>query len=735
MSTTVTIGGTTYTVPSTGELSWGDSTSTMLIALAAISGAIDATKPNSLTADATFGSSFGLISIYLKSASTLTAAAGVLRLRVGDTVSWRNTADDGDLALSIDGSDLLNYAGVPIPTTTSTSTLTNKKLDDATVSFVDTGDATKQLFIELSGATTSTKTDLVFAQTANRVWTYQDTTDTVVGRATTDTLTNKSIDSDNNTITNIVNADIKAGAAIDAAKIGGGAVSTTEYDYLNGVTSAIQTQINSKEGTLTNSAGLLAALSDETGTGVAVFNDTPTLLTPSITNPTGMDSNDVGLANVTNVATDDTAYNTTTWNANLDAPTKNAVRDQIEVMITAEDLNTTHRGSDGTDHSDVVLNTTHSGSNGTDHANVVLNDAYRTLMTTRGDLLIRDASNVSARLGVGTINQVLGTNGVDIIWVSPGGTPVATKDGVTTGTITTYAPVVKSSVRTIAAITFTFVDGDVTVGTDKIAETGHGMLTGDKVQFTTSGTLPAGMSLATDYYIIASSANDFQIATTLANAVAGTQVDITAAAGGGTHTLTSENVWAMLDADGFDKYIMTTGAVDHTLDLGIASTNTGRVVKVFKADSGAGAVIMSRAIVPGSDTINGDTTVGIASQYEETVLTCDGSEWFANYQSEIVTLDSQFTGGERAVMVTRNKNVVTITGKGIATHSSATDRSSSSGLLPTWARPTTTNATACFFGTTVLASAVISTSGVIQIQYGSSQTTTITPMNITFTII
>jgi hypothetical protein len=58
------------------------------------------------------------------------------------------------------------------------------------------------------------------------------------------TLTNKSIDSDNNTITNIVNADIKSGAAIDASKIANGTVSSTEFQYLNGVTSSIQNQIN-----------------------------------------------------------------------------------------------------------------------------------------------------------------------------------------------------------------------------------------------------------------------------------------------------------------------------------------------------------------------------------------------------------------------------------------------------------------------------------------------------------
>ena len=42
----------------------------------------------------------------------------------------------------------------------------------------------------------------------------------------------------------IVNADVNASAAIDATKIADGTVSNAEFQYLNGVTSNIQTQIN-----------------------------------------------------------------------------------------------------------------------------------------------------------------------------------------------------------------------------------------------------------------------------------------------------------------------------------------------------------------------------------------------------------------------------------------------------------------------------------------------------------
>jgi 3-hydroxymyristoyl/3-hydroxydecanoyl-(acyl carrier protein) dehydratase len=54
------------------------------------------------------------------------------------------------------------------------------------------------------------------------------------------------LDADINTITNIDNNEIKTAAAIDASKIGGGGVSTTEYDFLGTITSNVQTQLDSK---------------------------------------------------------------------------------------------------------------------------------------------------------------------------------------------------------------------------------------------------------------------------------------------------------------------------------------------------------------------------------------------------------------------------------------------------------------------------------------------------------
>ena len=70
--------------------------------------------------------------------------------------------------------------------------------------------------------------------------------DNITTNSASQTLVNKTIDADLNTVSNIDNADIKSGAAIDATKIADGSVSNVEFQYLDGVTSGIQSQLNNK---------------------------------------------------------------------------------------------------------------------------------------------------------------------------------------------------------------------------------------------------------------------------------------------------------------------------------------------------------------------------------------------------------------------------------------------------------------------------------------------------------
>lgn len=73
-------------------------------------------------------------------------------------------------------------------------------------------------------------------------------------------------------------------------------------------------------------------------------------------------------------------------------------------------------------------------------------------------------------------------------------------------------------------------------GTDICTHSNINLFPYTRCQLTSSGTLPAGLSLATDYYVIKVTDTTIKFATSYANAVAGTNVNITDA-GTGTHTI------------------------------------------------------------------------------------------------------------------------------------------------------------------------------------------------------
>ena len=81
---------------------------------------------------------------------------------------------------------------------------------------------------------------------------------------------------------------------------------------------------------------------------------------------------------------------------------------------------------------------------------------------------------------------------------------------------------------------FTFTPSDVTLSL--IIKVAHGCLTALKVRFTTTGTLPGGISLNTDYYLIRQSADLFRVANSVENALAANFITLTNG-GSGTHTV------------------------------------------------------------------------------------------------------------------------------------------------------------------------------------------------------
>lgn len=93
---------------------------------------------------------------------------------------------------------------------------------------------------DLASSTTITTTEVGF---------LDGVTSSLCGINQSCVLTNKSLDADTNTISNIDNDDIKAAAAIDAAKLADGSVSSAEFQYINSLSSNAQTQIDGKQAT------------------------------------------------------------------------------------------------------------------------------------------------------------------------------------------------------------------------------------------------------------------------------------------------------------------------------------------------------------------------------------------------------------------------------------------------------------------------------------------------------
>jgi hypothetical protein len=127
------------------------------------------------------------------------------------TATLTNKTLSGNTATNLisgSGTITFNTTGT-ITVPNATDTLVGKATSDVLTNKTLTGNTAVNL---ISGSGT-----LIFNTTGTI--TVPNGTDTLVGKATSDVLTNKSIDSDNNTLTNIVNANIKAAAGIVYSKL------------------------------------------------------------------------------------------------------------------------------------------------------------------------------------------------------------------------------------------------------------------------------------------------------------------------------------------------------------------------------------------------------------------------------------------------------------------------------------------------------------------------------------
>lgn len=179
---------------------------------------------------------------------------------------------------------------------------------------------------------------------------------------------------------------------------------------------------------------------------------------------------------------------------------------------------------------------------------------------------------------------------------------------------TTFGLFVGAGRALIAAGTGTISEavafGSVSTGSDNftVASNDKKWITGQPVVLTTTGGLPAGLALATTYYLVRSSATLIQFASSLANAQNGTVIDLTTQ-GTGTHTvtgtLTARTHGELLGMEDHPMTITQLLAHNHT-DTGHAHT-----AAIRNAPAGASTTAVEANANPGDAVVTTSTASAV----------------------------------------------------------------------------------------------------------------------------
>lgn len=87
----------------------------------------------------------------------------------------------------------------------------------------------------------------------------------------------------------------------------------------------------------------------------------------------------------------------------------------------------------------------------------------------------------------------------------------------------------------------------------------------------------------------------------------------------------TDNDYTILDNDNVKTILMSTGAIDRTVFLPIASNNIYRIINIKKIDSGIGKVTIDGN---GTETIDNALTKDLISQYDHLTIQSDGNNWW-----------------------------------------------------------------------------------------------------------
>lgn len=172
------------------------------------------------------------------------------------------------------------------------------------------------------------------------------------------------------------------------------------------------------------------------------------------------------------------------------------------------------------------------------------------------------------------------------------------------------------------------------------------VLTGTRVRLTTTTTLPGNLSLATDYYVIKLSDTTFSLATSYANAIAGTARDITDA-GTGIHTaswlLPRYTNGAGVQAFFFNPAATALGGV--TPNLSIGYTNSAQ------AGSRATPTVLPVSKTAASNSLIVHSGASGAGKFNYTVPLQSGDAGIA--QIDTITHSANYSTGSYSVAMVK----------------------------------------------------------------------------------
>lgn len=207
----------------------------------------------------------------------------------------------------------------------------------------------------------------------------------------------------------------------------------------------------------------------------------------------------------------------------------------------------------------------------------------------------------------------------------------------------------------------TFDDTLVDTTGDTVTLIGHGLVNGDLVELSTTGVLPAPLVATRRYYVVGATAALFQLALT----AGGSAINISSAAGGGTHTIKKVSVFGDLMASTTTPRAFARAMAAYFKALAGGAQVASVDVQEDCADpsvSTGGTITITHANVSDTDTVTiGNTVITAKTTATDTSVQFQiGADETADATALAAAINANRTL-QRLVIATSALGVVTIT--------------------------------------------------------------------------